>query len=53
MKVELSLDNGKNVEINFSGLSYSVNQIIKPEIVAAVTAFAEDKGIGVKDGRST
>ena len=53
MKVEIRLDSGKSLAIDFSNMSFSDNQIIKPEIVAAVTAFAEDKGIGVKDGRST
>ena len=52
MKVEFRLDTGKNAEINFSNISYSDNQIIKPQIFDAVTAFAEAKGIPVQDGRS-
>ena len=47
-KVEFTLDNEKSVEINFGGMSYSVNQTVKPEIFAAATAFAEAKGIEVK-----
>ena len=51
-KVEFTLDNEKSVEINFGGMSYSVNQTVKPEIFAAATAFAEAKGIEVKDSRA-
>ncbi len=51
-KAEFILANGKRVDINFGGMSYSDNQIIKPQIIEAVTAFAESKGIPVQDGRS-
>ena len=50
-KAEFLLGNGKRVEINFGRMSYSDNQIIKPQIIEAVTAFAEAKGIPVQDGR--
>lgn len=52
MKVEFRLDTGKNAEINFSNISFNDNQMIKPQIIDAVTAFAEVKGIPVQDGRS-
>ncbi|MDE3000528.1 MAG: hypothetical protein OXU79_15765 [Gemmatimonadota bacterium] len=52
MNVELRLDSGKNTEINFSNISFNDNQIIKPQIIDAVTAFAEAKGIPIQDGRS-
>ena len=51
-KVEFILNNEKSVAINFGGMSYSVNQTVKPEIIAAATAFAEAKGIEVKDSRA-
>ena len=52
-KVEFILNNEKSVAINFGGMSYSVNQTVKPEIIAAANAFAEAKGIDVRDERST
>ncbi len=53
MKVVFKLDNGKSVKIDFTALSYSDNQTIKPEMIATATAFAEAKGITVKDSRAT
>ena len=53
MKVVFNLDNGKSVKIDFTALSYSDNQTIKPEMIATATAFAEAKGITVKDSRAT
>ncbi len=47
-KVELGLENGKNVTWNFN-MSYVDNQIVKPQIIAALTEFAEAKGTPVKD----
>ena len=52
MKLGFKLDNGKGFKIDFTALSYNDNQTIKPQIVEAVTAFAEAKGIPVQDGRS-
>lgn len=52
MKVQFRLDSGKTVKIDFTALSYNDNQIIKPQIIDAAIAFAEAKGIPVKDGRS-
>lgn len=53
MRVQFRLDSGKTVKIDFTALSYNDNQIIKPQIIDAVTAFAEAKGIPVQDGRGT
>ena len=53
MKLGFKLDNGKGFKIDFTALSYNDNQTIKPQIVAVTHgAFAEDKGIAVKDSRS-
>lgn len=52
MRVHFRLDSGKTVKIDFTALSYNDNQIIKPRIIDAVTAFAEAKGIPVQDSRS-
>ena len=52
MKLGFKLDNGKNVKIDFTALSYNDNQTIKPEMIATASAFAEDKRIDVKDSRS-
>ena len=51
MKSEIALKDGKNVRWNFN-LSYTDNQIVKPQIIAALTEFAEAKGIHVRDSRS-
>ena len=51
MRLEFGLENGKNVKIDFSAMSYNDNQTVKPQIIEAVTAFAEAKGIPVQDGR--
>ncbi len=53
MKVVFKLDNGKSVKIDFTALSYSDNQTIKPEMIATATAFTEAKEIAVKDSRAT
>ena len=53
MKLGFKLDNGKSVKIDFAALSYNDNQTVKPEIIATATAFAEAKGITVKDSRAT
>lgn len=52
MKVEFSIERRKDIEIDFTALSYNDNQIIKPQIIDAVTVFAKAKGIPVQDGRS-
>lgn len=52
MRVQFRLDTGKTVKIDFTVLSYNDNQIIKPQIIDAVTVFAKAKGIPVQDGRS-
>lgn len=51
LKVDLVLKEGKSVKWNFN-LSYTDNQIVKPQIIAALTEFAEAKGIPVRDSRS-
>ncbi|MDE2889436.1 MAG: hypothetical protein OXR72_14610 [Gemmatimonadota bacterium] len=51
MKLEITLKEGKNVQWNFN-LSYTDNQIVKPQIIAALTEFAETNGIPIQDGRS-
>ncbi len=43
MRVEIELDSGKRVKWNFN-MSFTDNQIIKPQIIAALTEFAEAKG---------
>ena len=53
MRVEFRLNSGKSLEINFSNMSYSDNQTIKPEMIATATAFAEDNGITVNDSRAS
>lgn len=50
MKVELHLAGGKTEEIQFSAMSYSANQVIKPRIISRLKAFAEARGIPVKEG---
>ena len=45
MKLEFGLESGKSVKIDFTAMSYNDNRMIKPEIIAAATAFAEAKGI--------
>lgn len=52
MKLEFRLDSGKSEKIDFTAMSYNDNQLIKPEIIAAANAFAEAKGIEVKDSRA-
>ena len=52
MKLEFVLAKGRNIKIDFTALSYNDNQVIRPRIIEAVTAFAEAKGIPVQDGRS-
>lgn len=51
MKLEIELKEGKNVKWNFN-LSYTDNQIVKPQIIAALTGFAQANGIPVRDSRS-
>lgn len=53
MKLEFLLESGKRVKIDFTSMSYNDNQTVKPEIIAATTAFAEAKGIDVRDDRLT
>ncbi len=53
MKLGFKLDNGKNVKIDFTALSYNDNQTIKPEMIATASAFAEDKRIDVEDSRAS
>ena len=48
IKLEIALKEGKNVNWNFN-MSYTDNQIVKPQIIAALTEFAAAKGIPVKD----
>ena len=52
MKVEFRLEYGKNVTWNFN-MSFTDNQIVKPQIIAALTEFAEAKEIPVRDSRAT
>ncbi len=52
MRLEFVVDTGKRRKIDFTALSYNDNQTIKPRIIDAATAFAEEKGIPVQDGRS-
>ena len=52
MKLEFGLESGRSVKIDFTAMSYNDNQMIKPQIVDAATAFAEAKGIEVKDSRA-
>ena len=47
LKLEIALKEGKNVKWNFN-MSYTDNQIVKPQIIAALNEFAEAKGIPVK-----
>lgn len=51
MKLEIALKDGKNAKWNFN-LSYTDNQIVKPQIIAALTEFAQANGIPVRDSRS-
>ncbi len=51
MKFEIALMEGKNMKWNFN-MSYTDNQIVKPQIIAALTEFAEAKGISVIDNTS-
>ena len=48
MKLEIALKKEKDVTWNFN-MSYTDNQIVKPQIIAALTEFAAAKGIPVKD----
>ena len=50
-QLEIALKDGKNAKWNFN-LSYTDNQIVKPQIIAALTEFAEANGIPIQDGRS-
>ena len=43
MKIEFVLENGKNVKWNFN-MSYTDNQFVKPQIIAALTEFAGGEG---------
>ena len=51
MKIEFTLENRKNITWNFN-MSYTDNQIVKPQIIAALNEFAEAKGISVIDNTS-
>ena len=51
LTVEIGLKEGKRVKWNFN-LSYTDNQIVKPQIIAALDEFAAAKGILVRDSRS-
>ena len=51
MRLEFVVDTGKRRKIDFTALSYSDNQVIKPKIIDAAIAFAEAKGIPVQDSR--
>ena len=51
LKLDIALKEGKNVNWNFN-LSYTDNQIVKPQIIAALNEFAEANGIPIRDGRS-
>ena len=44
MRLEFGLENGKNVKIDFSAMSYNDNQIIKPQIIEAVTHSRRRRG---------
>ena len=47
MKLEIALKKEKDVTWNFN-MSYTDNQIVKPQIIAALTEFAAAKVIPVK-----
>ena len=49
LKLDIALKEGKNVNWNLN-LSYTDNQIVKPQIIAALTEFAEANGIPIQDG---
>ena len=49
MRVEFQIAGGKTEEINFRALSYSANQVIKPRIISGLKAFAEARGIPVRE----
>ena len=51
MKFEITLKDGKNAKWNFN-LSYTDNQIVKPQIIAALTEFAKANGIPIRDSGS-
>ena len=51
IKLEIVLKEGKNVKWNFN-MSYTDNQIVKPQIIATLTEFAHAKGITVRDSQS-
>ena len=51
MKIEFMLENGKSLKWNFN-MSFTDIQIVKPQIIAALTEFAEAKGIPIRDSRS-
>lgn len=48
LTVDIVLKEGKTVKWNFN-LSYTDNQIVKPQIIAALTEFAAAKGIAIQD----
>ena len=50
MKVEMRLKEGKKVTWNCN-MSFIDNQIVKPQIIAALTEFAAANGIRVRDSR--
>ena len=49
MRVEFQVAEGKIEEINFGSMSYSANQVIKPRIISQLKAFAEARGIPVRE----
>ena len=49
MTVEFQVATGKTEEINFGSMSYSANQVIKPRIISGLKAYAEDRGIPVRE----
>ena len=50
MKLEIELKKEKDVTWNFN-MSYTDNQIVKPQIIVALNEFAEANGIPVRDSR--
>ncbi len=49
MKVEFHVAGGRTEEIQFGAMSYSANQVIKPRIISELKAFAEARGISVRE----
>ena len=49
MSVEIRQQSNKRERINFSDFGYDVNQLVKPQFMSDLRAFAEAKGIAVTE----